>query len=57
MVGQAPQVGRYPGPEKRRIRGDDAGAEDGEVWTEQVRNGAIERVRVEDAKAAIRWRL
>jgi hypothetical protein len=33
------------------------GADDGEVWSGRVRNGAVDRVRVEYRKAARTWRL
>jgi hypothetical protein len=41
MVGQVPKMGRCLGPEKCRGRGEEAGAEDGELWRGRVRNGAI----------------
>ena len=33
------------------------GAEDGEVWPDMVRSGAVDRVGVEYTKAARTWRL
>src|SRR6266850_831913 len=43
MVQQVPQVGRCPGPGKRRGRGDGMGAEDGEVWPAMVSVHAVNR--------------
>ena len=61
MVQQVPQVGRCPGPEKRRGRGDGTGAENGGMRPGTARNGAVNRVGVEDTKAYTKaagtWRL
>jgi hypothetical protein len=39
---RVPVMGRGTGLVKRRIRGDETGAEDGEGWSETVRNGAAD---------------
>jgi hypothetical protein len=50
-------MGRCHCPEKRRRRGEEAGAEDEECWGKRVRSDAAEQMEVGQAKAAILWRL
>ena len=57
--GAAYEHGKAPGISlgKHRIRVRRTGAEDGDVWSETVRSGAVNRVGVEHTKAAWTWRL
>jgi hypothetical protein len=52
MVGRAPKMGRCPGSEKRRDRGEGAGAEDGDTGEERVRGGAANWAEVQETQAA-----
>jgi hypothetical protein len=53
---RGPAMGRGTYTGKRRGRGGEAGAEDGEVWPGRVSVHAADHRIVAHAKAAIRWR-